>query len=154
MLKAATIGYHRYWAHRSFNAAVPLQYVLAVAGAGAVQGSIKWWARGHRAHHRYTDTPLDPYSANKGLWYSHVGWILVKPRRRPGYADISDLSASPVVQWQAKWYVQLLIGAAFILPTMVAGIFWGDWRGGFFYAGAARLLFVHHVCSLLHDRCI
>ena len=42
----------------------------------------------------------------------------------------------------------------FLLPTAVAGLGWGDWRGGFFYAAAARLLFVHHstfcVNSLAH----
>lgn len=42
----------------------------------------------------------------------------------------------------------------FALPTAVAGLGWGDWRGGFFYAAAARLLFVHHstfcVNSLAH----
>jgi stearoyl-CoA desaturase (delta-9 desaturase) len=42
----------------------------------------------------------------------------------------------------------------FIFPTLVAGFGWGDWRGGFFFAGAARLLFVHHstfcVNSLAH----
>lgn len=48
-----TAGYHRCWAHRCYKASTFLQYFLAIAGAGAVQGSIKWWARGHRAHHRY-----------------------------------------------------------------------------------------------------
>lgn len=33
----------------------------------------------------------------------------------------------------------------FIFPTVVAGLGWGDWKGGFFFAGAARLMFVHHV---------
>jgi stearoyl-CoA desaturase (delta-9 desaturase) len=33
----------------------------------------------------------------------------------------------------------------FGVPTMVPGLLWGDWRGGFFFAGAARLTFVHHV---------
>lgn len=35
-------------------------------------------------------------------------------------------------------------------PMGVAGLGWGDWKGGFFFAGAARLLFVHHV-SLAND---
>ncbi|KAF8271839.1 delta 9-fatty acid desaturase [Lactarius quietus] len=87
-----TAGYHRLWAHRSYNASKPLQYFLAVAGAGAVEGSIKWWSRGHRAHHRYTDTELDPYNAHRGLLWSHIGWMVVKPRRKPGVADVSDLS--------------------------------------------------------------
>ncbi|KAF6757738.1 delta 9-fatty acid desaturase protein [Ephemerocybe angulata] len=67
-----------------------LQCVVAPAG------SIKWWSRGHRAHHRYTDTDLDPYNAHKGFFYSHIGWMLVKPRRKPGVADVSDLGKDPV----------------------------------------------------------
>lgn len=144
-LPGITAGYHRLWAHRSYNATKFLQYFLAVAGAGAVQGSIKWWARGHRAHHRYTDTDLDPYGAHHGLLWSHIGWMIVKPRRKPGVADISDLSKNHVVRWQHRWYLTLLITMAVVVPTLVAGLGWGDWRGGMFYAGATRLMFVHHV---------
>ncbi|KAG9003547.1 hypothetical protein FRB94_003067 [Tulasnella sp. JGI-2019a] len=149
-----TAGYHRLWAHRSYNASKPLEYGLALAGAGAVQGSIKWWSRGHRAHHRYTDTELDPYSAHKGLFYSHIGWMLLKPRRKPGVADISDLNKNAIVRWQHDYYVWLLVGMAYIAPTLIAGFGWGDWKGGFFYAGAMRSAFVHHstfcVNSLAH----
>lgn len=165
-----TAGYHRLWAHRSYTASLPLQYFLALGGSGAVEGaslsslsssvdvlerrltslvprtgSIKWWSRGHRAHHRYTDTDLDPYSAQKGFWWSHIGWMIVKPRRTPGVADVSDLSVNEVVKWQHRWYVYLIVGMGFVFPTLVAGLGWGDYRGGFFFAGAARLLFVHHV---------
>jgi len=149
-----TAGYHRFWAHRAYNASTPLQYFFALGGAGAVEGSIKWWSRGHRAHHRYTDTDLDPYSVHKGFLYSHIGWMLVKPRRKIGFADVSDLDKNPVVRWQHKYYVFLIITMGFIVPTLVAGLGWGDYRGGFFFAGAARLLFVHHstfcVNSLAH----
>ncbi|GAA6038039.1 hypothetical protein JCM8097_007512 [Rhodosporidiobolus ruineniae] len=149
-----TAGYHRLWAHRAYTASLPLQYFLALGGSGAFQGSIKWWSRGHRAHHRYTDTELDPYSAQKGFWWSHVGWMIVKPRRKPGVADVSDLSHNEVVKWQHRYYIPLIFGMAFLFPCLVAGLGWGDFRGGFFFAGAARLLFVHHstfcVNSLAH----
>ncbi|KAK4683539.1 stearoyl-CoA desaturase (Delta-9 desaturase), partial [Tremellales sp. Uapishka_1] len=149
-----TAGYHRLWAHRSYNASLPLQYFLAVSGAGAVEGSIKWWSRGHRAHHRYTDTKLDPYSAHEGFWWAHVGWMILKPRGKIGVADISDLTRNSVVRWQHRHYISLLLFMGVIFPTLVAGLGWGDWRGGFFFAGAARLLFVHHstfcVNSLAH----
>ncbi|KIY69335.1 hypothetical protein CYLTODRAFT_442758 [Cylindrobasidium torrendii FP15055 ss-10] len=149
-----TAGYHRLWAHRSYNASKPLQYFLAFAGAGAVEGSIKWWSRGHRAHHRYTDTDLDPYNAHRGFFYSHIGWMLVKPRRRPGVADVSDLSKNPAVKWQHRFYLPLIILAAFVVPSVVAHYGWGDARGGFVYAGVLRLCFVHHstfcVNSLAH----
>ena len=140
-----TAGYHRLWAHRSYNASRPLEYILALAGAGAIQGSIKWWSRGHRAHHRYTDTDLDPYSAHRGLLWSHIGWMLFKPRRKPGVADISDLTRNPVVRWQHDWFLSLILLMGIVVPTAVPGYFWGDWRGGYFYAALTRLLFVHHV---------
>lgn len=42
----------------------------------------------------------------------------------------------------------------FGVPTIVPGLLWGDYWGGFIYAGAARLTFVHHstfcVNSLAH----
>jgi len=149
-----TAGYHRLWAHRSYNASKPLQYWLAMAGAGAVEGSIKWWSRGHRAHHRYTDTDLDPYNAHKGLYWSHIGWMLIKPRRKPGVADVSDLSKNEVVRWQHRHYLELILFMGFGLPTLIPWLFWNDARGGFIYSGALRLCFVHHstfcVNSLAH----
>jgi stearoyl-CoA desaturase (delta-9 desaturase) len=140
-----TAGYHRLWAHRSYNASKPLQYFFAFAGAGAVEGSIKWWSRGHRAHHRYTDTDLDPYNAHKGLYWSHIGWMLVKPRRRPGIADVSDLSKNEVVKFQHRYYVPLIILMAFVVPTVIPWLGWGDAKGGYVYAAVLRLCFVHHV---------
>jgi len=149
-----TAGYHRLWAHRAYNASKPLQYMLACMGTSAVQGSIHWWARGHRAHHRYTDTDLDPYGAHNGLLWSHLGWMIVKPRRKPGVADISDLRRNSVIKFQHRFYIPLILGFGFILPTIVGGLGWGDWRGAFFYAGICRLVFVHHstfcVNSLAH----
>lgn len=71
--------------------------------------------------------------------------MILKPRHKPGVADVSDLSKDSVVRWQHRWYVWLIIGYGFILPTVVAGLGWGDWKGGFLFAGAARLCFVHHV---------
>ncbi|KAK7036263.1 acyl-CoA desaturase [Favolaschia claudopus] len=149
-----TAGYHRLWAHRSYNASKFMQYFLAIAGAGAVQGPIKWWARGHRAHHRYTDTELDPYNAHEGFWYSHVGWMLLKPRRKPGSADVSDLSKDEVVRWQHKNYLPLIIIAAVVVPSVIPWLLWGDLRGGYVYAAFVRLCFVQHstfcVNSLAH----
>ncbi|ORX81221.1 hypothetical protein K493DRAFT_242094 [Basidiobolus meristosporus CBS 931.73] len=150
-----TGGYHRLWSHKSYSATLPLQIVYAFVGAGAVQGSIKWWSRGHRAHHRHTDTDKDPYSAQKGLIYSHIGWLIMKPEPgKIGHADTSDLNKDPVVMTQHKYYAYLALFAGFIFPTLVAGFGWGDWRGGYFFAAVARLVFLHHstfcVNSLAH----
>lgn len=148
-----TAGYHRYWSHRSYSASLPLRIVLMCLGSGAVQGSARWWARGHRSHHRYTDTDLDPYGAHTGLLWAHVGWMVFKPRRRPGPVSITDLDNDPVIKFQHKHYVPLMFFFGFIFPAMV-GYLWNDFRGAFFYAGICRLVFVHHstfsINSLAH----
>jgi stearoyl-CoA desaturase (delta-9 desaturase) len=149
-----TAGYHRLFAHRSYEACLSLRYVLVTLAAGALQGSAQWWSRGHRAHHRYTDTDLDPYSAHKGLFHSHMGWLLFEPRRPPGVVDTTDLAHDESVQWQSRNLLALNIIMGFVVPTLVCGLGWGDYRGGYFFASVLRLLIVHHstfcVNSLAH----
>ncbi|PUU73588.1 hypothetical protein B9Z19DRAFT_1003973 [Tuber borchii] len=150
-----TAGYHRLWAHTSYSARLPLKIFLAAVGGGAVEGSIRWWSRDHRAHHRYTDTDKDPYSVRKGLLYSHLGWMVLKQNpKRIGRTDISDLNEDPVVVWQHKNYLVVVIFMGLVFPSLVAGLGWGDWLGGFVYAGILRIFFVQQatfcVNSLAH----
>ncbi|PWW71604.1 hypothetical protein C7212DRAFT_338899 [Tuber magnatum] len=150
-----TAGYHRLWAHTSYSARLPLKIFLAAVGGGAVEGSIRWWSRDHRAHHRFTDTDKDPYSVRKGLLYSHMGWMILKQNpKRIGRTDISDLNEDPVVVWQHKNYLAVVIFMGLVFPSLVAGLGWGDWVGGFVYAGILRIFFVQQatfcVNSLAH----
>jgi len=150
-----TAGYHRLWAHSSYSASLPLKIYLAAVGGGAVEGSIRWWSRDHRAHHRYTDTEKDPYSVRKGLMYSHIGWMVMKQNpKKVGRTDISDLNGDAVVVWQHKHYLWVVVFMGVIFPTIVAGFGWGDWLGGFIYAGVLRIFFVQQatfcVNSLAH----
>ena len=77
-----TAGYHRLWSHRSYEASLPVRLALLFFGSGAVEGSVRWWCRDHRAHHRYSDTEKDPYAVHNGFWYAHIGWMLVKQDSR------------------------------------------------------------------------
>ncbi|KAI7861273.1 hypothetical protein BDF14DRAFT_458925, partial [Spinellus fusiger] len=150
-----TGGYHRLWAHRAYRATFLLRVFLCLAGSGAVEGSTYWWSRGHRSHHRWTDTDKDPYCAHRGFFFSHFGWMLVnRPKNRIGYADVADLKADPILSLQHRYYPYIALFMGFIFPTLVAGLGWGDYRGGYFYTAVARLVFVHHatfcVNSLAH----
>lgn len=141
-----TAGYHRLFAHKSYDAVVPVKLFFAFFGAGAVEGSIKWWSHSHRIHHRYTDTPRDPYDARQGFWYSHMGWMLVKPNPKfKARADITDLTSDWVVTFQHRHYLLLMILSGYILPTLIAGIFWGDYWGGFIYGGILKTFFIQQV---------
>src|SRR5277367_4263166 len=70
-----TIGYHRLLAHRALRAAPLFEYIFVIGGYLAFQGSPIWWAAIHRAHHRYSDTDLDPHTPKKGLKYALLGWL-------------------------------------------------------------------------------
>jgi stearoyl-CoA desaturase (delta-9 desaturase) len=150
-----TGGYHRLWAHRAYDATWFVRAVMLCCASGAVEGSARWWCRDHRAHHRYTDTEKDPYSIKNGFFYAHMGWMLLKQDKNViGKADISDLDADPMLRVQHKYYFAFALFFGFLLPTLVCGLGWGDYAGGYFIAGVARLVFVHHatfcVNSLAH----
>ncbi len=71
------LGYHRLLAHRSLHLPQWLEYVVVTIGVLALQGGPLFWVGTHRMHHAYTeDNQRDPYSANRGFWWSHVLWLL------------------------------------------------------------------------------
>ncbi|KAI8825141.1 uncharacterized protein EV422DRAFT_517591 [Fimicolochytrium jonesii] len=128
---------------------------MALAGASACQGSIKWWSRHHRSHHRYTDTDFDPYGPQKGFWHSHILWMFIKEdTKKRGKVDMMDLNNDPVVMWQHRNFVPLMLFFGFVFPMLVPGLGWGDWKGGYFWSTITRLVFTHHatfcVNSLAH----
>lgn len=138
-----TVGYHRMFAHRAFSSHWPTRLFILLCGTSAFQGSCLWWARDHRAHHRYVDTDKDPYNSKRGFFWAHMGWLLVKQNKAAvGKADCTDLESDPLLAWQEKYYLPLSSFLAIGLPVLIAGLGWGDWRGGFFYASIARSVLV------------
>ena len=72
-----TGGYHRLWSHKAYDANSLVKMFYAYWGACAAQNSIIKWSSDHRIHHKHVDdNDKDPYSAKKGFWWSHMGWIL------------------------------------------------------------------------------
>jgi len=108
----------------------------------------RWWVLRHRLHHRFTDTESDPYSANKGLFYSHVGWIFVKedyPKLR--LVDKRDLDNDPVVRFQHCYFVPLAVFGGLVLPALVGQFWFGSWIEGLLWGGIiARIAIWHCTC--------
>lgn len=150
-----TAGYHRLFSHCAYKAGGLWTFIIMMAGTGAVQGSAKWWSINHRAHHRYTDTDRDPYNANRGFFYSHIGWMIYKlDWNRIGRVEADDLKESKLLAWQHKFYLPLAVFMALLLPAGVAHYGWGDFWGGLYIAGITRLFITQHstfcVNSLAH----
>ncbi|ODV63879.1 acyl-CoA desaturase [Ascoidea rubescens DSM 1968] len=140
-----TSGYHRLWAHRSFEATKVLSLIYAVFGAATGLGSIKKWVARHRAHHRYTDTERDPHNARRSLIYSHMGWMIFKPNLKISSSitellKSDDLSNDAIINWQEQNYIILFVLTSMIIPAAVAGYFWNDYKGGLLYSGIIRCM--------------
>src|SRR5262245_28884073 len=50
-----TLGYHRYFTHRSYATPKPVQYLLATFGCMAGEAGPIAWVAAHRYHHTYSD---------------------------------------------------------------------------------------------------
>lgn len=147
-----TGGYHRFWAHRSYEASKPLQIFFMLFGAMALQNSILVWASMHRVHHRNVDdVDRDPYSAKRGLWFSHIGWML---RHYPsGTLDLSnarDLEANPIVRFQHRYYLWIAVGMNLGVATLL-GLWNGDIWGCLLLAGLMRLVVSHHLTFFINS---
>ncbi len=71
-----TLGYHRYFTHKSYATPKVVQYILAVCGCMAGEAGPINWVAAHRYHHSYSDLDEDPHSPKKkGFWWAHVLWL-------------------------------------------------------------------------------
>jgi stearoyl-CoA desaturase (delta-9 desaturase) len=150
---SVTAGYHRLWSHKSYEANKFVRIVLAIGGAMSLQNSILHWCSDHRIHHKHVDdNDRDPYSAKKGFWYSHIGWMLREYQvyRYSDYSNCRDLQKDPVVVWQHKHYLKIMFSANFGLPLLL-GLFNGDIWAMLLLAGVFRLVVVHHVTFFINS---
>ena len=91
-----TAGYHRYFSHRAFKTSRAFQFVLAVLAQSSAQKGVLWWASHHRHHHKTSDTAADVHSpAQRGFWWSHLGWILSSESTATDLRQVPDLAKYP-----------------------------------------------------------
>ena len=149
---AITAGYHRLWSHRTYNAHWSIRTLLMLFGTMALQNSIMVWASNHRVHHNHVDdNEKDPYSANKGFWFSHIGWMLRDyESAKTDLSNVKDLEKDPIVAFQHRYYLPLVLATNFGF-VLLAGWLSNDILGVFLLAGVARLVFSHHVTWFINS---
>jgi stearoyl-CoA desaturase (delta-9 desaturase) len=145
---SVTIGYHRLFSHRAFQAAWPLRLAVLVLGAAAFENSALWWCSDHRHHHRSVDDPeRDPYAISKGFWYAHWLWVM-EGEVRP-MTGVADLQRDPLVRWQHKYH--FWIGAAVALAPVYVGLATGDIWGQAVMGVLLRIVLTHHSTFLINS---
>jgi stearoyl-CoA desaturase (Delta-9 desaturase) len=162
-----TVGYHRLFTHRAFDAGPGTRGALAVFGSMGVQGAVIRWVADHRKHHTFTDEEGDPHSPHlhggegwrgvlRGWWHAHTGWLFDAGHRASPRRFARDLLEDPVIRFVDRWFLGwVLLGfaipfaAGLVLSggSLVAGLtalLWG---------GLVRVFLLHHATWSVNSIC-
>lgn len=159
-----SVGLHRHFSHRSFEAVPALRLLLGVLGAMAAQGSVVYWVSLHRMHHAASDRPGDSHSPRdaawpgasrwRAAWQGHIGWVLghdvPKPTR---YAR--ELIGDPQARLLGRLY-PWCVAAGLVLPALLAGAALGGWQAllfGAYWGGIVRIALGHHIIWAINSWC-
>jgi stearoyl-CoA desaturase (Delta-9 desaturase) len=161
-----TVGYHRLFTHRTFQAATPAAVTLAILGSMAGQGGVVSWAALHRRHHECSDAEGDPHSPNlsgaglrgrlRGLAHSHFLWM-----HRHDYPNVLHYAPDLL---KNRWLVRIsrayywIVVAGVLLPALIGGLVYQSWEGavsGLLWGGLVRIFLLEHIVwainSVLHS---
>lgn len=146
-----TAGYHRYYAHRSYQCSKPLQLFFLLFGAATFQNSVLNWSSDHRIHHRMVDKDEDPYNIKKGFFWAHMGWIFFgEPKEVAERKHAPDFKKDALVMWQDRWYLAIAIAVGLGLPLLI-GLATGHVFGAVLWAGFIRIVACHHSTFLINS---
>jgi len=118
------LGYHRLLSHRSLQVSPKwVEYAIATLGALAIQGGPIFWVASHRLHHAHTeDKDKDPYSSQRGFWWSHMLWIFYP---RPEFFDhenykrfAPDLARDAYYRWLNRNFLLLQLPLGILLYVL------------------------------------
>lgn len=150
-----TVGYHRLFSHRTYQAGTFVRLFTLIFGAAGFENSALMWASEHRRHHKHVDHDEDPYCISKGFFHAHVGWLLIKLNPVPPYDNVPDLLKDNLVCWQDRHIQSIAVLVSFGLPPLL-GFFWNGWQGAlgaFLIAGVARIVVLQHCTFLINSAC-
>ncbi len=160
-----TLGYHRMFTHRAFEASRAFRATIAIIGSMAVEGSVITWVADHRKHHAFTDQEGDPHSphlsgpgflgAVRGLWHAHIGWLFetVATADRQRFApDLVKDRALQIIDRLFPLWVTLSFAIPFALGWIIGGGFVAAITA-FLWGGLVRVFLLHHVTWSINSIC-
>jgi stearoyl-CoA desaturase (Delta-9 desaturase) len=160
-----TLGYHRMFTHRSFEASRAFRAIIAIIGSMAIEGSVIRWVADHRKHHAFTDQDGDPHSPHlsgpgfwggvKGLWHAHMGWLFVSvgTADRERFApDLVKDRALQVIDKLFPLWITLSFAIPFALGWAIGGGL-GSALTALLWGGFVRVFLLHHVTWSINSIC-
>jgi stearoyl-CoA desaturase (Delta-9 desaturase) len=152
-----TVGFHRYFTHRSFSTTRPIRALLAILGSAAIEGPMISWVADHRKHHVFSDREGDPHSPHhgfegkrfrhvRGLAHAHLGWLFLHTDRAAKERYAPDLLKDPMIRFIDRTFLLWAVAglaAPFALGVALGGTVWAGLTG-LLWGGAIRMFLLHH----------
>jgi stearoyl-CoA desaturase (delta-9 desaturase) len=149
------VGFHRHFAHNSFQTTPAVRATLAILGSMGAQGPILYWTAIHRRHHAFADLPGDPHSPHlsgpgvvgwlRGAWHSHIGWLFAGQVTDWSRYILDLLRDRMVYRINRLYFVWVLLGLA--IPAALGGLLAWSWEGaglGLLWGGLVRVCLCQH----------
>jgi stearoyl-CoA desaturase (delta-9 desaturase) len=160
-----TLGYHRMFTHRAFEASRAFRAAIAILGSMAVEGSVITWVADHRKHHAFADVEGDPHSPQlagpgfwgglKGLWHAHIGWLFetvgTADRQRFAPDLVKDRALRVIDRLFPLW-----ITISFLIPFAIGWLVGGGVTAALtalLWGGLVRVFLLHHVTWSINSVC-
>lgn len=116
-----TVGYHRFFAHRSYKTSRTFQFILGCLCCTNLQRGPIYWSNIHRRHHRHSDDAEDIHSPIRGgFWWSYFTWMFAS-LEKPDDDLVKDLTRYAELVWLERLW---------LLPALLmVAVFWlcGGW---------------------------
>lgn len=150
-----TAGAHRLWTHRSYKANAGVRIFLMICYTMSGQNSLYDWVRDHRVHHKYSETNADPHNSNRGFFFAHCGWLMLKKHseviNKGRQINMSDIKSDPVIDFHERYFLPLKIFLCFIMPVLIPILFLNESIMPAFMINMIRYVFVLNCTWLVNS---
>jgi stearoyl-CoA desaturase (delta-9 desaturase) len=156
-----TVGFHRLFAHKAFQAHAMVRAVLAVLGSMSAQGPVIYWVANHRRHHTYSDAAGDVHSPHfgeaplhgwRGFFHAHIGWTFTH-RLTNSTAFCKDLLRDVVIRRISQtYYYWVLLGV--VIAAAAGWAIDGTPKGvaeGLLWGVGVRLFLSYHLTNSINS---
>ena len=154
-----TVGYHRYFSHKSFQTSRLIQFIMGFVGCCQLQGGPLAWSAIHRHHHRFSDQEEDLHSPIHGFYQAHMGWLLNPKTYAIAFKPLKDLQRFKELVWLDR-YNFVPAGLGFLFLWGVGFVYQQRMPGSvvdgayiLFWAGVLRVVVVWHATWSVNSIC-
>jgi len=143
-----TMGAHRLWSHRTYEAHWIVRLWLVLGSTMSFQTSVLNWARDHRLHHKQLEEAGNPHDSTRGMFFVHIGWLLIEKKKEIREIcrsiPVQDLYDDLIVKFNRDYYLFIALIVAIFVPYKIGIYLTNDPVLSISYFVGDRIVQIYH----------